>query len=266
VSVDEHTIELAGSPLFFRSAQAAGVPPLYLHDVPMSSDDWLELLAATGGIAPDLIGFGRSGKGGHLDYSLAGLADALEPVIPERISLVAHGWGAAVGLELATRQPERIGSLVLCNPLPLIAGFEWPRPARLWRAPMLGELVMGATNRWLLARTIRRGSVREDSWPPERIEPVWGQFDQGTQRAMLRLHRSTDQHHFESARERIARLDVPALILWGEQDPWLPVGLADAFTNLFPQGRLERVAGAGHWPWRDRPDLVERIAQAATSG
>ena len=46
---------------------------MYLHGVPTSSDDWTALLERTGGIAPDLLGFGRSGKGGHLDYSLGGL-------------------------------------------------------------------------------------------------------------------------------------------------------------------------------------------------
>jgi pimeloyl-ACP methyl ester carboxylesterase len=61
VRVDEHTIEVAGAPVFYRSApNPAGAPPLYLHGVPTSSDDWVTLLARTGGVAPDLIGFGRS--------------------------------------------------------------------------------------------------------------------------------------------------------------------------------------------------------------
>jgi hypothetical protein len=44
VSVDEHTIELAGSPLYYRSVSAPGVPALYLHGVPTSSDDLVELI------------------------------------------------------------------------------------------------------------------------------------------------------------------------------------------------------------------------------
>ena len=72
VSVDEQTIELAGSPVFFRAAPARGAPAVYLHGIPTSSDDWLGFLAATGGLAPDLIGFGRSGKGGQLDYTIDG--------------------------------------------------------------------------------------------------------------------------------------------------------------------------------------------------
>jgi pimeloyl-ACP methyl ester carboxylesterase len=259
VSVDEHTIELAGSPVFFRRAAGAGVPAVYLHGIPTSSDDWRELLERTGGIAPDLIGFGRSGKGGHLDYTVEGLADAVEPLLGERIRLVAHDWGAAVGLELAVRHPARFESLTLCNPLPLIEGFQWSGPATLWRRPLIGELVMGATNRWLLSRTLRRGSANPQAWPDERIATVWKQFDQGTQRAILRLHRHADPHRLEAERQRLAGIHAPVLILWGDQDPWLPASLADRFAGLFANATLERVQQAGHWPWLDQPEVGNRI-------
>ncbi len=58
--MDEHTIDVGGTPVFYR--RRAGADVLYLHSVPTSSDDWKDLLARTGGIAPDLPGFGRSGK------------------------------------------------------------------------------------------------------------------------------------------------------------------------------------------------------------
>src|SRR5205807_1250710 len=83
------------------------------------SDDWCELLERTGGIAPDLIGFGRSSKAANLDYTLDGLATFLERVLDElgleRITLVGHDWGAAVGLVFAQRHPDAIDRLVLCD-------------------------------------------------------------------------------------------------------------------------------------------------------
>jgi pimeloyl-ACP methyl ester carboxylesterase len=265
VRVDEHTIELAGSPVFYRSA--SGVPALYLHGVPTSADDWLELLERAGGVAPDLIGFGRSGKGGHLDYTIEGLSDAveglagaIEPLRSEPLKLVGNDWGAAVALELAARHPERTTALVLCNPVPLIDGFEWPWPARVWRRPVLGELAMGSTNRWLLGGALRRGAARDGTWTAERIAALWEQFDQGTQRATLRLHRRTDLRRFDAARGTLRRVQVPALILWGEHDPWFPVALAERFAELLPNPTVERVAGAGHWPLLDRPELNERVA------
>jgi pimeloyl-ACP methyl ester carboxylesterase len=270
VRVDEHTIELDGSPAFYRRASTPAVPPLYLHGVPTSSDDWVPFLERTGGIAPDLIGFGRSGKGGNLDYSLLGLTDFVVRLLAElgveRVSLVGHDWGAAVGLMLAQRRPARVERLVVCNAVPLLDGFRWHGPARLWRLPAVGELLMGSITRRLLARTLRSGCVNPDAWPDARVATVWDQFDQGTQRAILRLHRSADERALAAAGGGLASIDAPALVVWGERDPWLPASFADAYAAKLPHATAERVAGAGHWPWLDQPALVDRIAAFVEGG
>jgi pimeloyl-ACP methyl ester carboxylesterase len=267
--VDEHTIELDGSPIFYRSAPVSGVPPLYLHGVPTSSDDWTGFLARTGGIAPDLIGFGRSSKAGNLDYSIEGLADFLERLLAtigvERVKLVAHDWGAAAGLAFAQRRPDRIERLALLNALPLLDQFHWHRLGRLWRSPLLGELAMGSTNRWLLGRVLRSGVIDPESWPDERIHAIYEQLDQGTQRAILRLHRGTDEQLLAAAGADLSTLTMPALIVWGERDPWLPVELGEAYAGALANATLERLPDAGHWPWLDRPDVVELVASFLAS-
>ena len=53
---------------------------------------------------------------------------------------------------------------------------------------------------------------------------------------------------------------MPALVIWGERDPWLARarrGLRDALPNA----TLERVADAGHWPWLDQPAVIDRVAR-----
>lgn len=256
--VDEHTISLDNSPAYYRTADRSGMPTLYLHGIPTSSDDWLEFLARTGGIAPDLIGFGRSGKGGHLDYSLAGLAGFVERLLAHlgvhELDLVGHDWGAAVGIAFAERNPGRVRRLVLCNPPPP-AHDDWPRILNWWRTPALGELVMGAIPKRLLARELRRGSVKADTWPDARIDAVWDQFDQGTQRAILRLVRSAGDDPAPAPQPQHG-----AVVLWGEKDPWYPPAVADAYASRLPGATVERIAGAGHWPWLDRPEVVDRVA------
>jgi pimeloyl-ACP methyl ester carboxylesterase len=265
LSVDEHTIELAGSPAFYRTAPANGVPALYVHGVPTSSDDWISFLERSGGIAPDLIGFGRSGKGGNLDYTIKGLTDFLERLLEQlgidRVKLVIHDWGAAVGLAFAQRKPERIERIVLINGVPVFSGQDvrWPLLARLWVRPGVGELVMGATTRRILARTLRSGSADPNAWPDARIAWVWEQFDQGTQRAILRLHRSANEHELARTGAGLDQLEAPALVLWGDADPWLPAAVGDAYAAAMPQASVEHVQQAGHWPWLDRPDVVDRV-------
>jgi pimeloyl-ACP methyl ester carboxylesterase len=261
VRVDEHTISLDDSPVYYRSADRSGMPTLYLHGIPTSSDDWVEFLARTGGIAPDLIGFGRSGKGGHLDYSPAGLAGFLERLLGHlgvgEVQVVAHDWGTPVALAFVDRNPGRVRRLALCNPPPP-AHDDWPRILRVCRARGLGELAMGAVNKGLFARMLRRASVRPHAWPDARVSTVWDQFDQGTQRAILRLVRSGGDDLIGGGGPR--EFGGGATVLWGVADPWYPPAVADEYAARLPGATVERIAGAGHWPWLDRPEVVDRVA------
>jgi pimeloyl-ACP methyl ester carboxylesterase len=266
LSVDEHTIELAGSPAFYRTAPAPGTPVLYVHGVPTSSDDWISFLERSGGIAPDLIGFGRSGKGGNLNYTIEGLTDFLERLLEhlgiDRVKLVVHDWGAAVGVAFAQRNPERIERVAVINGVPVFPAQDvrWHRLARLWGRPWIGELVMGATTRGALARTLRGSTVDPNAWTDARIASIWEQFDQGTQRAILRLYRSADERELARTGAALHRLEAPALIVWGEADPWLPVTVGETYAAVLPHSSIDRVKNAGHWPWLDSPEVVDRVA------
>lgn len=259
--VDEHTIDLAGSPIFYRKGSSSGAPALYLHGVPTSSDDWIAFLERTGGLAPDLPGFGRSGKSGHLDYSIDGYGrfaqEFLDQLGIKTVRLVAHGWGAVAGLTFAQREPERIERLVLINPIPLFGGFEWHRAARIWRRPVLGELAMGATTKRMLKRTLKRAAPFSE----EQIDAVWEQFDQGTQRAILRLHRDASADRLAQAGAHLDRLGVPALVLWGTNDSWLSPEVGETYAASLPSASLEQIPDAGHWPWLDQPGVIERVAR-----
>ncbi len=261
MSVDEHTIELAGSPVFYRQAPAPGATALYLHGIPTSSDDWMPFLERTGGIAPDLIGFGRSGKGGHLDYSIEGHLGFLNALLNHlgigHLQLVLHDWGAVPGLAFAAQNPDRVRRLVIVNAVPLDASFTWPPLVHRLRRPLLGELLMGATTRGLLARTLRWGGPLGD----ERVDQIWKQFDQGTQRAILRLYRAAPEARLAAAGENLDQLGIPALVLWGERDPWLGAELAQSFAARFPAAAVRRFPDAGHWPWLEQPAMIEQVSE-----
>jgi pimeloyl-ACP methyl ester carboxylesterase len=262
--VEEHLEDIDGQPIFWRSAPGEGDPVLYLHGVPTSSDDWVAFLERTGGLAPDLPGFGRSSKRGDLDYSIPGyrrfLTRFLEHVGVERYRLVVHDWGA-VGLALAQEAPERVTRLVATNVVPFVPGYRWHRMARAWRTPLLGELVMGATTRWGLSRLSREASASPGPLPREFIDELWAHFDQGTQRAILKLYRSAPSEVLAAAGRRLGDVTAPALVLWGDQDPYIPARFADEMAAALGSGTVRHLADASHWPWLDRPDVADIVAE-----
>ena len=266
--MSHHSEELDGLPVFWRSAPvAAGVgqtaTPLYLHGVPTSSDDWLDFLQRTGGLAPDLPGFGRSGKPGSRRYTIDEYEDFLERFLEEldveRVSLVMHDWGV-VGLAFAQRHPERVERLVLINAVPFIPGYEWHRMARIWRTPLLGELAMGITYRRTLRQASKETNVTPGGMSEAWLDSVLDHFDQGTQRAILRLFRSASSQELAAAGENLGSLDMPALVVWGMQDPFIPGRFGQAYASILGDAELLELADAGHVPWLDRPDVLDRVA------
>lgn len=269
MDVAEHTGQLDGQPVFWRAAGWAGAdsagraPVLYVHGVPTSSDDWLPFLPRTGGLAPDLLGFGRSGKGGQNDYSLAGIAHFIERFLDElveveRVRLVVHDWGSAA-LAFAQRHPERIERLVILNAVPLLPGYRWHRVARLWRTRFVGEIAMGLTLRSAMKRALAP-AFASGQVPDGFVETALRHFDQGTQRAILRLYRSAPEQLLAEAGRDLSSLGMPALVGWGARDPFISSRFGEQYAAELPMGELVLLEDAGHWPWLDRPDLIDRIA------
>jgi pimeloyl-ACP methyl ester carboxylesterase len=260
--VTERTIAIEELPYFLREAPYSGTPVLYVHGVPTSSRDWLPFLERTGGIAPDLPGFGRSAKRGDLDYSIPGYDRFLELLLAhvgvDRFSLVAHDWGAA-GLALAQRRPERVERLVLIDAVPLLAGFEWHRLGRLWRKPIIGELTLGLTGRHSLRHVTKRANVTPGPLPEDMLDAMLTDLDPGTQRAILLLYRSAPSESLAAAGAHLDRITAPALVVWGARDPYLPVEFAERYAEALPHAERWEVPDAGHWPWLDQPAVIDRV-------
>jgi pimeloyl-ACP methyl ester carboxylesterase len=278
--VSAHNGEIEGRPVFWRSASpersvngasaaAAHAPegeaavPLYLHGVPDSSDAWLDFLVRSGGLAPDLPGFGRSGKPESLSFTIEEYADFIESFLAlvgvRRVQLVMHDWGV-VGLTFAQRHPERVERLVVINAVPFLPGYRWHRTARIWRTPLLGELSMGTINRRVLRLISRESNTTPGPMPDSWIDSVLAHFDQGTQRAILRLYRSSPSERLAAAGEHLGELGIPSLVVWGMRDPYIPARFGKAYADVLGAELLE-LADAGHWAWIDRPDAIDRMVE-----
>jgi haloalkane dehalogenase len=75
---------------------------------------------------------------------------------------------------------------------------------------------------------------------------------------MLELYRSFDLDELKPYQARLAALEVPALILWGQQDEFLPLDYASRFAEQIPGSKLVVLEGVRHFLFEDEP---ERCAQ-----
>lgn len=133
-----------------------GDPIVFLHGNPTSSYLWRNIIPHLEGLgrclAPDLVGMGDSGKAPDGSYRfvdhrryLDGWFDALD--LTQRVTLVVHDWGSALGFHWAHRFPERVKGIVYMEAIVRsLIWQEWPDQARAlfqaMRTPAGEEIIL----------------------------------------------------------------------------------------------------------------------------
>jgi len=251
-------VRQAGSP---HSPEAV----VFVHGNPGSSEDFDELVPHIGDfarvLAPDMPGFGKSERAAGFTYTVDGFARHLDAILAHfgvaRAHLVLHDFGGPWGLAWAAAHADRVRSLVLIN-VGVLPGYRYHKYAHLWRTPLLGELAIFATTRWLFKRSLNRDNPKP--LPDAILNRMFDQWDRGTRRAVLSLYRATSAAAVASVTqgELLAPHAVPALVVWGAGDPNLPVRYADAQAQYF-DADVQKIDGAGHWPMIDEPERTRAL-------
>lgn len=233
---------------------------LFLHGTPGSSADWLDALSTVGNfaraVALDMPGYGQTRTFTGFDHRVEGdyrsfLGGAVDALGLERVHLVVHDFGGPWGLAWAARHPEKLASLTLVN-TGALPGYRWHRYARIWQTPVLAELVQATSNRsgvrWLLGRSNPR-------LPVEFIDRMYDDYDSHTRATVLALYRAArDPDQMLTDSVLTLPYDIPALVVWGAADPWVPVDYASAQRDIWPQAQVVTLDGLGHWPFAEDPD------------
>lgn len=265
-TITERTIEVDGIGVFLREVPGEGPPAVFVHGNPTHSADWLPFLECAAGpaLAFDLAGWGRSARpdplafDGSMDAHANLVERLLDELAPDGYRLVVHDWGA-VGLVAAQRHPERVRRLVLLNAVPLDARYRWHWVGRIWRRRGLGELFNATATRTAVAVLLRQARAGRRPMPREFVDTVWASWDAGTRRAILALYRSADPDALGAQGSRLGELACPALVVWGARDPYIDASFGRAYAHALPNAELVELDDAGHWPWIDRLDVIDRV-------
>jgi len=271
-TVTAPSVVLHGHRISYRSAGSGSVV-LLLHGITSSATTWDEVLPWLAErhtiVAPDLLGHGQSAKP-RGDYSLGAQANALPDLLAvlghERATVVGHSFGGGIAMQLAYQFPELCERLVLVSSGGLgrevhallraaaLPGSEWVLPL-LCRAG-LQDAVAGA------ARLFGRLGMRAG---PD-IEEWWRGFTSLVDPACREAFVHTLRAVVEPGGQRVCAGDrlyltalMPTLIVWGDQDPMIPVEHGHSAHRAMPGSRLEIFAGAGHLPHRDQPWRFARV-------
>ncbi len=256
-------MSLAAGLAYREAGPADGPVALLLHGFPESSYMWRDTLPALAdagwrGLAPDLAGFGDSPPDppGTWERQVEGLERFRRTLGVERCVPVVHDWGGLIGLRWACDHADAVAALVISS-----TGFfpdgKWHGMAQAMRTPEVGEQAIAGLERDGFGGLLR--ATYPGFGDDELDEYFKGLADDARKRNALELYRSGD---FEKlAGYRLADLDVPVLLIWGENDEFAPIAGAHRFERELPSTELVAIDGAGHFVWDEQP---ERCAAALT--
>ena len=246
-----------------------GPPVLFIHGLAGSSHCWRgvsPLLPGYRRIALDLKGHGDSGKPADGAYRVSDHAQvvlaALRSWDLRDVVLVGHSLGGAVALATAAhlQQEHRpVRGLVLidavCFPqrIPLLL--------QLLRVPAIGEMTATVAPARLVVEASFRLSYHDRGRIAQEVvaEHVRCMDLPGARAAMLATIRAMAE---EPVWELTPAITAPALVLWGRQDPRVPLSLGRQLAESLPHGRLEVVERCGHYPPKERPAATARSIAA----
>ncbi|HKP73694.1 MAG TPA: alpha/beta hydrolase [Pyrinomonadaceae bacterium] len=257
-------VEIEGVRVHYQEAGAKDAPTLLLiHGFCASNFVWNDVLVplAEKGfrvVAPDLVGFGFSGKPKRGEYTfemqarmIVGLMDALGI---ERATLVGSSYGGAVAAVCALDWAERVERLVLVG---AVSNDEVKRRPllRLAATPLVGELISPVLldARRLVKRHLRRTYAAQNGFllDEERITAHQRPLRAAaTHRAILRTLRSWSATRIE---REAARLTQPTLLVWGAHDTEVPLTSGERLHELIKGSRLFVFPNCGHLPQEERP-------------
>ncbi len=197
-------------------------------------------------IALDLPGHGKSGGRGQ--QSIRAYAEQImqwaQALHLPRAVVVGHSMGGAIALELGLKYPEQVLGLCLVG-----------TSARLRVSPQILEESAHTTTYQRAIETIIEWSFSPSS--PQRLKELAAQRMVETRQTVLNGDFLACQGFDVS--ERLAEIQLPALVICGEQDKMTPVRHVQFLADHLPQGRLEIVPGAGHMVMLEQPLLVAAL-------
>lgn len=231
-----------------------GPAVVLLHGFPLSSFLWrrfIPLLAARFRVlAPDLLGAGDSDAPADapLDIrSQAGyLREALEALHVETFGAVAHGNGGGVAQRLAL-DGAGVSALVLID---TVAFGEWPNGVLISDDDHL-------TTPDQVERTLAAGMGPGHVIAPDALTEYVRPFRRADGREIYtRAALALDGRGLAGHESAFAAWDFPILILWGEDDPYYPVSLAERLNESIPASTLALLPGCGHYLPEEAPDTI----------
>lgn len=188
-----------------------------------------------------------------IDYMVDVLAQFTQQLQLTKFALAGNSLGGYISWNYALAQPQQVSKLILLD----AAGYPQDMPFIMSLAawPLVGEM-----SQWMMPRFIVAANIRA----------AYGDSDKVTDQLVQRYHELTlrpgnrsglvavfrtmkEQSAKPTLGQRVAEVEVPTLLMWGDRDEWVPLSIMQRFADDLPHSQQRVYPGVGHMPMEELP-------------
>ncbi|HEV8712853.1 MAG TPA: alpha/beta fold hydrolase [Candidatus Binatia bacterium] len=255
-------VQLDGVSLHYEQ-DGLGRPLIFLHGIPTDYLLWRNITPAlTYGNTIynlDLMGFGLSEKPANQTYSLDTYVGQLSKLIAnfhlDNPILVGHEIGGVIATLYTLRNPGKVRKLIIMD-APLYSAAP-PLVVRLLRTRLVGDLFTGD---WFLKRILRGGMIKPELMTDAIVNDYLKPYheDPGARSALLKCVRELNLRPVleNEVQANLGKIQIPTLIVWGADDPYVPLDFAKKLKDEIPNSELYVVLRSGHYVQEERGEDV----------
>lgn len=267
------SVKLRQGTIHYRE-DGKGDPLVFVHGLFVDGRLWRNvapsLAASHRCIVPDWpLGSHRAALAPGADRSPRGIAhliaDFLEALELQQVTIVGNDTGGAISQILATERPERLRALVLTN-CDCFENFLPPffKPLQ-WMAHVPGAY-------WLSARVMRSARARRSALGFGRLtqRPIHDEItaawvaplaDRAVRADVLATLKAIDKRDTLGAAERLHERPLPTLLAWACEDRIFPLRFANRLLSTVPGAQLEQIADSGAFVPEDQPAKLAELIE-----
>lgn len=186
------------------------------------------------------------------------LIELIEALDFKKIDLIGLSMGGVISAAFTTRYPEHVQKLILIDPI----GTQGMPLSLLYKVavlPGLSELILGLVGTENMVK-----AVASDFFDPKLVAMFQEKYRpqmqyKGFKRAILSTIRNKVVDGFPEVYQRLGKMDLPVLLLWGRNDQTLPLGQSSTILAAVPTTEFKIIDHCGHIPHYEKPEVVNPI-------
>ncbi|MFN6565070.1 MAG: alpha/beta fold hydrolase [Nostoc sp. ChiSLP01] len=234
------------------------------HQIPQFAQDFKV-------VALDLRGYNDSDKPTEksayvMDEFIKDIEGVIKGLGYEECVLVGHDWGGAIAWNFAYAHPEMIKRLIILNlphPAKFAQGLRTPQQLLrsyymfIFQLPLIPELILQSSDFQVIETAFKGTAFNKNAFTQADINAYKdAAAKRGALTAMLNYYRNIFEQRIVNPNQGI--LEVPTLMIWGENDTALGKELTYDTTAYVRDFQIKYIPNCGHWVQQEQPELVNQ--------